>query len=123
MVDFYICADKLDFIEINSSLNIWDAKIRESNSFIHKEFAKDYWSIDTGYEILEDASEQIEKILNRLQHKVAEINNIKEMFNADCGFVITIKSEEESIKCGIYYGCEFINFVSSVGGDISMDFC
>ena len=60
MVEFYICAKKLEFGEINSMLRIFNSNIRNSNSFAIKEFAKDpiifepgtRWSYSLGHDVL-----------------------------------------------------------------------
>ena len=87
LAEFYICASRLDFNEINSLLNIANFKERKSDSFFHEEFARDYWSVDTDYKNVEDINEQIDIILNLLEFKIEIINSIIKKFNAECGFI------------------------------------
>lgn len=122
MVEFYICAPELEFEKINSALNIPEYKTRGKDSFSVKEFAKDYWSYDTGYEKSEDINIQIEKIYSKIEYKSAEINRLKELFSAETGFVITIKQEKEGILPAVYFENEFIRFAATIGADINMDF-
>ena len=123
MAEFYICAPELEFEKINSFLNIAEYKIRSKDSFPVKEFAKDYWSSDTGYEQSENINIQIEKIYNRIKSKADEINIIKNLFSAEVGFVITVKQNEDGILPAIYFEKEFIRFAATIGADVNMDFC
>ena len=122
MAEFYICAPELVFEKINTVLNIGEYKIRRKDSFVVKEFAKDYWSFDTGYEKSEDINVQIEKIYSKIKYKSAEINKLKELYSAEVGFIITVKQEELGALPAIYYENEFIKFVADIGADINMDF-
>lgn len=122
MVEFYICAKKLEFDEINSRLEIFNSSIREGSSFSIKEFAKDYWSINTGYEISADINIQIQKVYDRIVNKVTAINKIRENYNAETGFVITVKNERNTSLPAIYYEHDFIKFAANIGADINMDF-
>lgn len=123
MVEFYICAPKLEFEKINSIFDITEYKIRDRNSFDVKEFAKDYWSIDTGYEQSEDINVQIKKIYDKIKAKSKEINKIKDLACGEVGFVITVKQENEGVLPAIYYESEFVKFAATIGADINMDFC
>jgi hypothetical protein len=122
MAEFYICAPELEFEKINSFLNIAEYKIRSKDSFPIKEFAKDYWSIDTGYEQSEDINIQIKKIYSKIRFKVDKINKLKDLFCAEVGFVVTVKQQAEFLPA-IYFENEFIKFAAAIGADINMDFC
>ena len=123
MAEFYICAPKLEFEKINSFLNIAEYKIRSKDSFPIKEFAKDYWSIDTGYEQSEDINIQIKKIYNKIKAKSEEINKLKNILCSEVGFVITVKQKEDGILPAIYFEREIIRFAATIGADINLDFC
>ena len=122
MSEFYICAPSLDFEKINALLKIPNCKIRKKESFAIKEFAKDYWSIDTGYVKSDDINIQIENIYSLIKSKSIEINMLKELFDAETGFVITVKRVSEEMLPAIYFENEFIRFVASIGANINMDF-
>lgn len=121
MVDFYICANHLCFDEINSLLKIPNFKERKRDSFFDKEFAKDYWSVDTGYESVEDVNEQTDIILNLLQPKIETINTIINRFNAECGFVIVIKNYKDFLPA-IYFEKSLIKMAAQLGASINIDF-
>ena len=122
LAEFYICAQELDFEKINSLLNISKYKIKTKDSFLLKDFSKDYWSFDTGYEESEDINIQLNTIYDEIRHKYIEINKLKKLFDAETGFVITIKQEKEGLLPAVYFEKEFIQFAASIGADINMDF-
>lgn len=123
MVEFYICAPEIEIEKINSFLNIAEYKLRSKDSFTIKEFAKDYWSIDTGYEQSEDINIQIKKIYSKIKAKSDEINKLKNILCAEVGFVITVKQKEDGTLPAIYFEREFISFAATIGADVNMDFC
>lgn len=122
MADFYICGDKLDFDEINFMMNIFNSKIRKSSSFTIKEFAKDYWSFNTGYEACKDINVQIAKIQRQIENKLKVINEINKKFNSECGFVIAIKIENVDSIPAIYFENSFIKMISHIDASINIDF-
>ena len=122
MAEFYICAPELEFEKINSFLNIAEYKIRSKDSFPVKEFAKDYWSFDTGYEKSEDINMQIKKIYSKIKSKSVEINKLKDLFGAETGFAITVKQEGELMLPAMYFENEFIKFAATIGANINFDF-
>ncbi len=121
MVDFYMCADHLNFSEINLLLNIPNSKERKRESFMDEEFAKDYWSIDTGYKKVDDVNEQIDIILNLLQPKIELIKETMDKFNAECGFLIVIKGNSDSPPA-IYFEQNLIKVAAQLGANINIDF-
>ncbi len=121
MVEFYICAERLNFDEINSMLKIPNPEERKRESFIYREFAKDYWSVGTGYKKAKDVNEQMEIILDLLQPKIEMINEIKDKFKAECGFVVVIKSGD-GIMPAVYFEQNVIQTAAQLGADINLDF-
>ncbi len=121
MAEFYICAERLNFDEINSMLKIPNPKERKRESFIYEEFAKDYWSIGTGYKEAKDVNEQLDIILDLLRPKIEVINGIKDKFNAECGFVVVIKSGDGFMPA-VYFEQNVIQTAAQLGANINVDF-
>ena len=121
MMDFYICAEELYFDEINKSIGIQASEIRKKSSFAIKDFAKDYWSLNTGYEISDDICIQIQKIQNKIIGRENTINEILRKFNAECGFVITIKLNDDVFPA-IYFERDFVELASNIKANINVDF-
>ncbi len=120
MIEFYICANRLDFDEINSMLKIPNSQERKRESFLYNEFAKDYWSIGTEYKEVKDINEQIEIILDLLQPKIEMINWIKDRFEAECGFMIVIKSG--GFMPAVYFEQNVIQTAAQLGANLNLDF-
>ena len=122
-INFYICASNLDFTDIDILLNVKERKTRSKESFPFEGFAKDYWSIETGYQQSNDLNVQIDQIVLILANKIETINKICKKYNAVCGFCIIIKCENRKrILPAIYLEKEFISLAAQLNAKVNFDF-
>lgn len=119
-VEFYICAKKLDFVQITKFLRITPTSIRKAEDFPIKDFAKDYWNFDIEYEESQDINEQLLKLFDVFKCKVDILNEICQKFNANCGVCVVI-----NVKSDIFPAMRienyFIEFLSSINATIDFD--
>lgn len=118
--EFYICADNLDFDYVLSHLNISISNIRKKEDFPIKEYAKDYWYVETEYQNSNDINEQLSTISMLVSPKKDIINEISKRFRAQCGFNIVIKREKEPLPA-IYFESDFVNLASKINASINLD--
>ena len=127
----YDCKNNVTFVQLDVPWrSIQKKRVVIQNYFIQRpnieryilidddviEFAKDYWSFDTGYEQSNDINIQIEKIYRRIENKVKEINFIKKTFNAESGFLITVKQGDGMMLPAIYFENENNKMILMVCG-------
>ena len=120
-VKFYFFADKLDFSIIDKLMGIKATKKRFKENFPIKDFAADYWILLTEPEISDDIDIQIEKMYNMLPDEKV-INQIREQFDAECGFRVVIENSTPDILPAISFERYFVKYAALIDADISVGF-
>ena len=118
--EFFFCADKLDFNIVNCLMGITATRIRTSESFRIKEFAKDYWCLSTEYEASEDISIQLNKIFVTISTKKNAIKNICEQYDSSCAFLVVV--EYNDIFPTVHIGRDFVKFAAEIDAEIGITF-
>ena len=120
MVDFWIGGDYPNIQSITLLLGVNPTEIRYKESYKIKEFAKDSWSISTGYEKELAVSVPFEKTVDIFKDKVEKINKIKEKYSLESVIIIVVKAN-------INYMPEYvltskcIDFASRTNSEIHFD--
>ena len=121
LAEFYIYGKELDFKKISQIMNVSNPKTIEKDKIKVEEFSYDYWSFDTDYEQSEDINIQLNKILQHIENKCDNINYIKRIYNAECGFSIVIKNEISPLPA-IYFERNMLKIVALIDAEINIDF-
>ena len=78
------------------------------------------WTLGTEYEESLDVSEQLNKIVKRLIHKVDTINQLQQNYNLRCKFVIVIKIED-GMTPSLFFDQRIIEIISKLKAEIDID--
>lgn len=78
------------------------------------------WELGTDYEESYDISKQLDFILNQLEWKEEELNQLRENYDLAYRFTIVIQIENNE-KPAMYLDRRFIQFADSIGADVDFD--
>lgn len=78
------------------------------------------WTIDTGYQVSLDVSNQLQQIINQLKNKVSIINEIKKTYSLKCKFFIILQIENGDTP-GLYLDNKQIEFANSIKAEFDID--
>lgn len=78
------------------------------------------WSIGTNFEESFDVNEQLSKITIMLESKKDELQSMRETYNLEYAFIITIKIENNS-KPAIHFNSNLIRFADLIKAEIGVD--
>ena len=119
-IDFSIVGEHIDFEDITLSIGITPTNTREKEDYKIKEYAKDSWSLSTGYINAMEISSVFESLINGLFGKEDIINRLIDKYSLEPLFIVVIKADldnrPEFILCS-----KCIKFASAVGADIHFD--
>ncbi|EUJ26913.1 DUF4279 domain-containing protein [Listeria cornellensis] len=78
------------------------------------------WSIGTNFEESFDVNEQLSKITIMLESKKDALQSMRETYNLEYAFIITIKIENNS-KPAIHFNSDLIRFADLIKAEIGVD--
>lgn len=78
------------------------------------------WELGTDYEQSYDISEQLDFVLNQLEGKEEQLNQLRENYDLAYRFTIVIQIENNE-KPAMYLDRRFIHFTDSIGADVDFD--
>ncbi|MBC1210560.1 DUF4279 domain-containing protein [Listeria booriae] len=78
------------------------------------------WSIGTRFEESFDINDQLSQIVNIIKPKKEKLQNIREAYKLEYGFIVIIKIED-NLKPAIHFDTDLIEFVADIKAVIGVD--
>lgn len=120
MVEFNLFGDNIDFKDITSSLNLEPTEIIRKEDFKIPFYAKDTWSVSTGYKQEKAISTPFEDIVSILKDKVNIINQLKIIYKMESNIVIVVNTDVNNTPEFVITN-ECVQFASSTNSEIHFD--
>ncbi|NQX63734.1 DUF4279 domain-containing protein [Paenibacillus qinlingensis] len=121
MAYFSILGDVFPLDEATRTLNIKPTSTHQKGDTVRNHIKTETdWTLSTDFQESHDINEQLNPLLNQLESKINELQELKNNYDLSLLFMVVIQIENNE-KPAMYLKSRIINFASAINAEIHFD--